>query len=530
MSRLINTALDWLFEKESKSYRRKLMAVIVIIFVLSRILFFFAGLRFNVFPDTQQMHLISPDMFRNNLLESVFFLHAQPPLFNLFIGIILMLFPVNSIPVFHFIYMVIGLMFMLSLFLLMTRLGVSGKISAVLTVLFIVSPPVIQFENILYYTYPVVTFLCMAALFLHRFLGSARLRDGFIFFTLMSLVVLTRSLFHIAWFYLIFSVLLFFMRHEWKRIILVSCIPMLLVTFSYGKNLYVFGSFSNSSWLGMNISRITTLMLPEDERILLTAQGKISELSLIRPFSGIWVYRDKGYKSKSVKTNIPVLDQEYYPSGGNNYNNIEYPRLSKQYLKDAIYIVLHCPHEYMEGLSRSFRNYFFPTSDWFAMFWQLLGNREKILYLEKFYNFVIFGQVFNYNDPTLQKGYYHEEYSQYFAKIGFFILIGFCTGVCYCIRLMLKAFFKKPVNTACALTLLFFLINIAYVTVIGNFLEVGENQRFRFNIDPFILTIVGLFLHNGLKKVYTKRKRMRNSKDHSSAGHKASGKSGRAKK
>ena len=95
---------------------------------------------------------------------------------------------------------------------------------------------------------------------------------------------------------------------------------------------------------------------------------------------------------------------------------------------------------------------------------------------------------------------------------------------------MLQAFFKKPVNTACALTLLFFLINIAYVTVIGNFLEVGENQRFRFNIDPFILTIVGLFLHNGLKKYRKKLMLMQTSKDHSSAGHKASGKSGRAKK
>ncbi len=511
MSCLINTALEWLFKKESKSYKKKLVKVIVIIFILSRVLFFFAGLRFNVFPDTQQMHLISHEMFRNNLPESIFYLHAQPPLFNLFIGIILILFPVNSIPVFHFIYMVIGLMFMLSLFLLMTGLGVSGKISAIMTVLFIVSPPVILFENVLYYTYPVVTFLCMAALFLHRFLNSARFRDGLIFFTLLSLIVLTRSLFHIVWFYFIFSVLLLFKRHEWKKIILVSFIPMLLVTFSYGKNLYIFGSFSNSSWLGMNISRITTLMLPEDERILLTAQGKISELSLIRPFSGIWVYRDKGYKPKSEKTYKPVLDQEYYPSGGNNYNNIEYPKLSKQYFKDAVYIVLHCPHVYLKGLSRSFRNYFFPTSDWFAMFWQLRGNREKILYLEKFYNFVIFGQFFNLNDPVFQKEYQYEEYSQYFAKIGFFILIGFWIAVYYCIRQMLHAFIKKPANMASALILLFFLINIAYVTIIGNFLEVGENQRFRFNIDPFILTIICLLLHNGLNKFHKKRKLMQTS-------------------
>ena len=55
-----------------------------------------------------------------------------------------------------------------------------------------------------------------------------------------------------------------------------------------------------------------------------------------------------------------------------------------------------------------------------------------------------------------------------------------------------------------SLTLLFLLINIIYVTLAGNFFEMGENNRFRFVIDPFVLIILGLFIHNGLLKIKQK--------------------------
>jgi hypothetical protein len=43
--------------------------------------------------------------------------------------------------------------------------------------------------------------------------------------------------------------------------------------------------------------------------------------------------------------------------------------------------------------------------------------------------------------------------------------------------------------------------NIAYVAVLGNSLELGENNRFRFETDALSLCLLGLALQHGLARV-----------------------------
>jgi hypothetical protein len=52
-----------------------------------------------------------------------------------------------------------------------------------------------------------------------------------------------------------------------------------------------------------------------------------------------------------------------------------------------------------------------------------------------------------------------------------------------------------------ALTVVFLWINIVYVTLVGNSFEVGENNRFRVMIDPFMTVMVALFLNEGIRKM-----------------------------
>lgn len=46
---------------------------------------------------------------------------------------------------------------------------------------------------------------------------------------------------------------------------------------------------------------------------------------------------------------------------------------------------------------------------------------------------------------------------------------------------------------------------ILYVTVVTNMLEVGENNRFRFSVDPYLFTVVGMAVTRAQSKV---RRRM----------------------
>jgi 4-amino-4-deoxy-L-arabinose transferase-like glycosyltransferase len=154
---------------------------------------------------------IDPNLLMNKLFQSIYYLHIQPPLFNLFLGIVLKLFPNNYTLAFNLIYLICGLILAISFFSIATRLGMSNKLGAILAVLFIISPSCVLFENLLYYTYPCATLLCLSALFLHKFLDTSKLRYGGIFLILLSIIVLTRSLFHIIWFVL-FALMVFYIH------------------------------------------------------------------------------------------------------------------------------------------------------------------------------------------------------------------------------------------------------------------------------------------------------------------------------
>jgi hypothetical protein len=47
----------------------------------------------------------------------------------------------------------------------------------------------------------------------------------------------------------------------------------------------------------------------------------------------------------------------------------------------------------------------------------------------------------------------------------------------------------------------FLCFNIAYVAVVGNSLELGENNRFRFETDPLSVCLLGLSLQGGLDRL-----------------------------
>jgi len=81
------------------------------------------------------------------------------------------------------------------------------------------------------------------------------------------------------------------------------------------------------------------------------------------------------------------------------------------------------------------------------------------------------------------------------------LLAGFLIAVIYGAFMILRELRKKTPDSPLLVTALFFLITIVYVTVIGNCLEVGENERFRFNIDPLLLVLFGVFLTRSIERL-----------------------------
>ena len=494
--------INEVFSKTINSSPKKSLIFIITVFILSRLFFFYKGIRFNTDNLVCFWQFIDPVLLKNNLFQSIYYLHIQPPLFSLFLGSILKLFPNAYALVFNFIYLAFGLTLAVSIFLILTKLRVNSRLSIILTVLFMISPATILYENILFYDYPTMTLLCLSALFLHRFVNKGKLWNGMAFFVLLSLIVLIRSIFHIVWFIFFVCVLLFYQRNNRKRIVLAAIVPFILIAFIYLKNLYLFGIFNGSSWMGLSLSRFIGDELPEDERKALINQSKISKFSLIEAYSPLGDYRDS--LSKIRKTNIAVLDQQIKSTGYTNFNNIEYVGISKQYLKDTVYILFSHPEIYLKGLARAYYFYFLPATEFNYL--NMNGNRDHIYSLIRLSNFLFCGQVLPHRDYSqYKKNDIYKYYKYKFLSTGLLLIIGFMVSAVYGLRVVFSTLTKKDLllkttDLPFALTVLFLWANIIYVTLTCNFLSWGENFRYRFTIDPFILILLGLVINEIIRK------------------------------
>jgi len=462
-------------------------------FILSRIIFFSMGVRFDAWSEIHPMQFVFPELLKTDFFRSLFYLHSQPPLFNLFIGVIQKIFPVQSDSVYAAVYISGGLLLAITMYATMKRLGVSGTVSGLATLVFIVSPEAVLFENILFYTYPVTILLCLSTWFLFRYIDREKPRDGFMFFSLLAAIILTRSLFHVIWFLAVLGIVMVFRRRQYRQLIAVSIIPLMVVLFMYGKNLVLFGTFSTSTWLGGSFAKMTTSMTSEEDRLALAREGVISELAFIPPIQGLWVYHEKARVPVFRKTGIPVLDLEYIQSVGNNYNNLSFISILNQYKKDAVAILKRHPRAYLKGISKAVTIYFFSAGDWFISNSSAV-NLPKLAFIEELYNRILFGRFFPRDKDQPGSIVTYSRHVDQPRHVGFFIPVYYLLAIGYGFMLTARSWLEKKTATPAAITVSFLLFTIIYVSLVSNAFEVLENERFRFLTEPSVVILLGLLV------------------------------------
>ena len=257
------------------------------------------------------LQYVDVPLLKNNLWESLYYLHSQPPGFNLFLGMVLKAFPEGHALVFRIVFIGLGLVFALSLFTLMLRLGVSTSVSAALTIIFLSSPVVLMYENWLYYGYPTAALLCLAAALLQRFAIATKLHIGLAFFSVLALIVYMWPLFHVIWFIFFCLVTLYILRTHAKTVALAFCLPALAIGVLCAKNYAVFGSFTAGGGiiLPINVKGMSYYKIPEGEQRSLIDQGKLTPMSLIprNSIGDIETYIDTvGVPPKTIKKGNPM--------------------------------------------------------------------------------------------------------------------------------------------------------------------------------------------------------------------------------
>jgi hypothetical protein len=467
--------------------------VVTIAFVISRLaLANIAGVQFDNRPLNDALQLLDRGQLRDNLWESLINLHAQPPLFNLFVGVGLHAPSQLETPLFHALYLAIGLGIALSVYAVLRRLAVSAPWAVGLTVVFICSPGVFLYESWLSYDYLVVLLLAFSVLALQRYARGRRPWQAAVFVNALALLVLTRSLFHLVWFLLCVILVIVMATVDRRRVLAAVSIPVLLVTGLHFHRLATFGGFGLSSGLGVSLAKITVFQLSDEDRQALVAQGDLSAVAGVEPLSPPKRY--DGLVPAPPSTGTPVLDEEEKGQYENpptndlfrmNMNSLAFLDISEKYLKDSLYVIRTYPDIYLQGVKTAIELYFRPTSDFFT----LADNRGRVAAVESFYNKVVLGVVAGGSgERAIPEG--RTNYRLGPARTAWTIVVAYAVAVIGGTVFLLRSLLKRRASGETVVVVSFLLLTIVYIFFVSNLIEVGENNRFRFYSDPLVLMLL----------------------------------------
>jgi hypothetical protein len=347
------------------------------------------------------------------------------------------------------------------------------------------SPSLVLYQNWFMYTLPSAAVLTLAALALHRYAATSSTQWCAAFFALLAMLLLTRSLFHIAWMVAITLLLTVLLRRRWRQILVCAVMPLALVALWYGKNLYYFGSFASSSMFGLGMSNITTLLLPRSQLVPLVEQGTLSEFALISRYRQL----DLLFAAQQPLIGIPVLDQVKKSTGEYNFNNLRLPLVSRHYATDALAVIRKFPASYVIGLILANRIYFSPAS---MNAYLSSDNRAAVEPVERWFNVILYGAGpaprfieqphFGFNGEASME-----------VNTGWLLVPMWWLAIAYAYVRARRAVLAGSVEQSPdAIVLGFVVVTALYLYGVSTAAELSENNRYRFNIEPLMIVVASV--------------------------------------
>ncbi len=455
-------------------------------YVGSRIFYGHLGLELDARPLDYFWQYQDPVELRENLWEAVFYQHTQPPLYNLFLGLGLKL--PDPLRFFRVAAIGFGLVLHLGIYGVSRQLGVRGWLAAIGVLLFALNPASILMETWLFYTYPVAALVVLGGFFLYRALAYERAVDIAIAFTVLALVVLTRSLFHIAWMVVIAIIAVAIARHR-VRMLLALALPVLLAASVYIKNGVVFGRPVASTWLGFSLSRLTTTKLDPSERRRLMHEGVLGELGGHSPWLPLEHYPRELRELPEDIPHVRVLTETRRTGGHPNFNHGAYVRIADEFAHDARVVLERHPEVWWQSTKEAWQHHFLPIHDYTFFHARRRAAGEWMRRIERVYE-ASAGSV------AFARWSWEEPMPPFADRPGW----AWAIVTALALLLAIGRASRSP-GRARAMVLLYCVLTIAFVAIVGNSLELGENHRFRFLTEPLTYCLVALVFESILRSM-----------------------------
>jgi 4-amino-4-deoxy-L-arabinose transferase-like glycosyltransferase len=487
----------------SPSLDRRALLIVAALYAVAHVLFWIAGIRFDATTLTGYMQFIDVQLLQTRLLESLWYYHANPPLLNLLAGVGLKAFGSDAPLFFSIVFHLLGLLLALCVHVLTWRLSASRIAAHVATAVLVFSPSFVLYENWLMYSFPAAALLTLAAALLHRYVRTGSTRWCAAFFWALALLLLTRSLFHLGWMILVTVLLTGALWERRKQVLVCAALPLLIIVLWYGKNYYLFGTFSSSTWFGLGLSNISTLAVTREELAPLVQRGQLSPFALVSRYTEM----NQLFTSQQLEpTGVPVLDQVRKSTGQYNWNSQQLLAINHYYAHDGIEVIRTFPASYVLSWIIANRLFFSPSS---MNLYFSPGNRAAAQPIEAVFNRLFYGVS---SRPGLIQqprfGFNRTAFLEVNTSAMLFVAWWLCLLYGY-VQARQAVLGAQPSAKPRAIVIGFIVFTALYVYAIGTAFELAENYRYRWLVEPLFTVLATVAITQLLQAVRERLTRRR---------------------
>jgi hypothetical protein len=186
-------------------------------------------------------------------------------------------------------------------------------------------------------------------------------------------------------------------------------------------------------------------------------------------------------------TGIPLLDEPMRSNLTRNQHHLVYVRAGQAYLHDALTVIRLRPTRYAATVWRAALLYARPSSQSEGVG----SNQEAVSTLDAAWNRLFYGQWGE--SPAMPLCQITAGVCVGYWIAGSFLLTG-VGGPIYLWRN--RRALAEPQNLALA----FMTLTILYTTAVGVTMEIGDNNRFRYTIEPFTALLSVFLLANAVRR------------------------------
>lgn len=462
--------------------------ILIGLFVATRLILLAIGCRFDASNLTSWWQIADIALLRDHLGRTLWYLHSQPPVYNIVIGLALKAGGLAAFPILMWLlYAGVTLAGILCFNALARDLTKRPLIALIVSAWFCVSPSVMLFSQKLIYDGLVSGLLCIAFWGLHR--GAIR-RSIPLFafgFGAFAIITLLRSMFHPIVFAALVAGYVLLLPGQRRQVLLGAAGPAAAILIVMLKNLCVFGFFGLSSWGPVILSENVVDHIPHERVAALRAQGVLSRYTTIRSFASPADYVP--LMPRATPTGEPSLDDLVKSTGGPNYNNIIFLEIGPARMHDALAGLRADPGSYLRTIEEGQYYFHRPSSE----FNDLGPDKAIIARWTRIVNATLYLQGAAWHGPmTYQERLAHP--LLLISASAILLSLLFVAGIVRFGRRGWICLRSRQWPTPDEVTTAAILLTGAIIVFLASVLNVGENDRAHFAIAPALVLGAMMFL------------------------------------